>query len=232
MVQRTIILLCIFAAAMGLLETIVVVYLRELYYPGGFSFPLAAFSPRLYGIELLREFATLVMLLGIALLAGRGIRFFAWFLLAFAVWDIAYYLGLKLLLGWPSSFLTWDILFLIPWAWVGPVLAPLICCVMMILLALLILKMSDAGTRPVLSRNDWLILVGGALLILYAFLEDYGLLLYRSGLFGGLEAGTEAERLIAAFIPQRFNWLVFLAGSAFILLVIGRMWHRYKRTAG
>ncbi len=231
MTQRTIILLCIFSAAMGLLETIVVVYLRELYYPEGFSFPLAAFSPRLYGIELLRELATLVMLLSISMLAGRGIRIFASFLLTFAVWDVAYYLGLKLLLDWPASLLTWDILFLIPWAWAGPVLAPLLCCVMMILLAGLILRMSDSGTKPVMLRSDWLILVGGALLILYAFLEDYGLLLYRSGLFGGLEGGKETGRLIAAYVPVQFNWPVFLGGCGIILAVMGRMWRRHKRTA-
>ena len=47
---------------MGLLEAVVVVYLRELYYPAGFAFPLASMSKRIYITELLREVATIVML--------------------------------------------------------------------------------------------------------------------------------------------------------------------------
>ena len=80
-----------------------------------------------------REAATLVMLLGVAMLAGtdRWDRI-ALFCIAFGVWDIAYYVWLWVFLRWPPSLLTWDVLFLIPVPWVGPVVAPVIVSVVMI----------------------------------------------------------------------------------------------------
>jgi hypothetical protein len=63
--------LTVFSVAMGFLETAVVVYLRELYYPAGFAFPLAPIETSVAVTELLREAATLLMLLGVGVLAGR-----------------------------------------------------------------------------------------------------------------------------------------------------------------
>ena len=116
----------VFAIAMGFLETAVVVYLRVLLYPGGFSFPLAIMPHSLAIIEIYREAATLVMLIGIGYLSGKnGTTRFAFFLYAFAVWDLFYYVFLKIFIHWPESWMTWDILFLIPTNWVGPVVAPI-----------------------------------------------------------------------------------------------------------
>ena len=113
--KRVIILLILFSTAMGFMESAVVIYLRHIYYPEGFRFPLVPVS-NLDGItELFREFATLIMLVTISAIAGKNpVQRFAIFLLNFAIWDLAYYLFLKLFLGWPLSLFTWDILFLIP----------------------------------------------------------------------------------------------------------------------
>ena len=67
-------LLALFAAAMALLEAAVVVYMRRLYYPENplDIFPLdflSVYDPRL---ELAREASTIVMLIVVALLAGRA----------------------------------------------------------------------------------------------------------------------------------------------------------------
>ena len=123
-----------FAIAMGYLEAIVVAYLRALYYPNGFNFPLANLvQSEILLIEWVREFATIVMLVTVAMLAGK--KFFersAYFIFAFAVWDIFYYVFLKVILDWPASLFTWDVLFLIPWPWVGPVITPVLCSLLMI----------------------------------------------------------------------------------------------------
>ena len=130
--------LFIFAVAMGFLEAIVVVYVRELYYPEGFTFPLKALPANLVTIELIRELCTFLMLGSVAWLSGKTLlRRLSAFLFTFGVWDIIYYAALKLFLDWPESLLTWDILFLIPITWVGPVLAPIICSVVMIFMAML-----------------------------------------------------------------------------------------------
>src|SRR3989344_1428755 len=124
----------LYAVAMGFLEAAVVIYLRELFYPNGFNFPLKGFiDPSILSIEWMREFATIIMLLTVGFLAGeKAYKKFAYFIYAFAVWDIFYYVFLKLTLNWPDSFLTWDLLFLIPWPWISPVLAPLLCTILII----------------------------------------------------------------------------------------------------
>ncbi|MRR23953.1 hypothetical protein EG830_13360, partial [bacterium] len=130
--------IAVFAAAMGFLEGIVVIYLRELYYPDGFEFPLKLMSSDLVTAEWIREVATLIMLATVGIITGRnGLQRLFYALFAFGVWDIFYYVALNLLIGWPETLLTWDLLFLIPVSWLGPVLAPVINSLTMILMALL-----------------------------------------------------------------------------------------------
>jgi len=105
----------LFAVAMGMLESSVVIYLRELYYPAGFKFPLHATSYTVAVTELFRELSTLIMLLGIGMLAGKNKHErFAWFIYSFAIWDIFYYVFLYLLINWPVTLFDWDVLFLLP----------------------------------------------------------------------------------------------------------------------
>src|SRR5512145_3298865 len=90
----------VFGIAVGFMESAVVVYLRELYYPRGFCFPLQTMPGRVGLTELLRELSTLVILTSIAFLAGTNSRQrFAWFFYTFAIWDIFYYVFLKLLIN-------------------------------------------------------------------------------------------------------------------------------------
>lgn len=114
----------VFAIAMGLLEAICVIYLRRL-------LPVAegqSILPDTHaGIEIIREACTVVMLVCIAWLVGTGgLSRATCFFYAFGIWDIVYYVGLWWLAGWPTSILEWDCLFLIPKAWYGPVLAPVL----------------------------------------------------------------------------------------------------------
>ena len=107
--------LIIFSIAMGFLEAIVVVYIREIYYPQGFQFPLKEFPQWIIVIELIREICTLLMLGTVAWISGQTfLQRFSVFIFIFGIWDIFYYIALKLFLNWPDSILTWDILFLIP----------------------------------------------------------------------------------------------------------------------
>ena len=144
--KHKIIIITTFAIAMGFLEAAVVVYMREILYPAGFEFPLSPIPVNLALTELFRELATMIMLLSIGFLAAR--RFstgFAWFIYSFAIWDIFYYVFLWAILGWPESLMTWDVLFLIPTTWTGPVLAPLVLSLTMILLAMIILQKAEGG---------------------------------------------------------------------------------------
>jgi len=74
----------LFAVAFALVESSVVVYLRALYYPAGFSFPLRLMEIAHLGVELGREIATIVMLVAIGVIAGRPAwERFGYFLIAF-----------------------------------------------------------------------------------------------------------------------------------------------------
>ncbi len=210
-------IITIFAIAMAFIETTVVVYLRELYYGGGFDFPLKGFiEPNILAIEWVREFGTIIMLLAIGVLAGKKMyEKLAYFILAFSIWDIFYYVFLKVLLNWPSSFLTWDILFLIPLPWISPVLAPLICCVILMALAISIIYFNDKGHNVKISLKEWTLLIFGMLLVLYTWLYDYSKLIFSEGFgkeFFSLVENAELYSVISSYVPQVYNWTVFWVG--------------------
>lgn len=223
---RMFILLSIFSVAMAFMESAIVVYLRELYYPGGFTFPLAPMAGNILYTELLREAATLIMLLTMGLLAGRNpAQKFVLFLYCFAIWDIFYYLFLWVLIQWPSSLLTWDILFLLPVPWIGPVLAPVILSVTMIGLATLIFTLHSKGYNVSFNRTDWLLLVSGSLVVIGSFTIDY---------FNILLNAPKADMLTAlsGFIPQGYNWGLFIAGELIILADFIYLYQRRSKYAG
>lgn len=218
--EQKLVYVSIFAIAMGLLEAIVVVYLREIYYPNGFDFPLAITSPRIFLAELSREACTLIMLLSIALLASQNpLQRFAYFLFSFAVWDLVYYLGLKIFLNWPSSLLTWDVLFLIPITWVGPVLAPVICSLTMIIYAMTIFHVQSKKPDFYLQFSEWFFLLSGAALIFIAFISDYLKIILTHSSLPELFSLSENQfilNLISTHIPTYFNWPLFGLGLIII----------------
>jgi hypothetical protein len=190
-----------YAVAMAYVESAVVVYLRAIYYPQGFAFPLAPLPPGMVAIEIGREAATLVMLLGVAMLAGmqRWERFLA-FCVSFGVWDLFYYVWLWLLVGWPPSLFTWDVLFLIPVPWTGPVLAPVIVSVLLVVGGLLLWRKGARGEPVRFPIPLRILALTGALLVLGSFVLDFRLVLrqmepppFRWGLFGlGVSLGVVA----------------------------------------
>ena len=187
--------LALYAVAMGLLEAVVVIYLRELYYPDGFGFPIVIIPDPLAMTELLRELTTLLMILAVAMLAGndRTDRFFV-FALVFGLWDIVYYLGLWLFLDWPDSLFTWDVLFLIPVPWLGPVIYPLIIAALLIV-GYIVHELQRLRGRPLrLSVAEWGVASTGAIVVIVAFCWNW--------------------RVVAAQIaPSEFPVWIFLTGT-------------------
>jgi multidrug transporter EmrE-like cation transporter len=160
MLKRLMIALA-FSVAFAYIESAVVVYLRAIFYPDGFTFPLAMFDltnlgRRLGLTEIGREAATLVLIVTAAwLFGGNRQERVAYFLLIFAVWDIFYYAWLRVLLEWPASMMDWDVLFLIPRLWASAVLYPVLVSIAMVALAVVILYRS-AQKRPLIVRwSDW-----------------------------------------------------------------------------
>jgi hypothetical protein len=214
-----------FAIAMAYLESAVVVYLRKIYYPNGFRFPLVALDVSIAVTEIFREAATVVMLIAIGALVGRS-RYekFAFFLLSFAVWDIFYYVFLWLLLAWPESLMTWDILFLIPVMWVGPVVTPIILSLTMIVLAGGILKIEAAGTFRGIRPSEWALLIVGSVVVIVSFTADYTTFVVQEGGWQSLFSMEDAARSIREqYIPIEFPWWIFVVGEGIIVAGIVKM---------
>jgi hypothetical protein len=199
----------IFSIAFGYIEAAVVVYLREIFYPDGFGFPLSistidSVSRRLLLTEVGREAATLVLILTGAWLFGRNLRQrVAYFMTIFAVWDIFYYLWLKVLLNWPASIMDWDILFLIPVPWAGPVLAPVLVSVVMLVFAVVILY-RDCREKPIkVTLYDWLAISVSAVIVIVSFCIP----------------GPHTDRQDYA---SYFYWPLFSAGMLFAVLIFAK----------
>jgi len=206
--RARLLVVAVFAVAMAWVESAVVFYLRRLvdrlepYQPN--PLPVAG---DLGGAELIRELATLVMLATVGWLAGRTARArFGYFTVAFGVWDIFYYIFLRLMTGWPHSLLDWDILFLLPLPWWGPVLAPVSIASLMILGGGL-LALNDTRSGPPLwpSRGTRALAAVGVFLALYVFMAD------------AIRAVQRGES-IQQVLPPSFNWPLFLVAWALMAL--------------
>lgn len=198
--------LTLFSIAMGFMETVIVVYLRKLYYPDGFDFPLITMHLDILKAEILREAATVIMLVAIGILSGRtASEKFAYFIFSFAIWDIFYYVFLKVLLDWPASLFTWDILFLIPVPWVGPVIAPCLVSVTMIILAASIVYYSNKGYRTKIERGEWMLFISGSLIVILSFSIDT------------MKFITLSPDEPATATPSAYDWWIFWLGELFIV---------------
>lgn len=226
--RRAVLSLILFGFAFGYVEAAVVVYLRHIYdpirqqlHPGkppGDLFPLITAEqlhrqgPRyeqLLATELGRELATMVMLAAVPLAVTRNFRqWLAGFVLSFGVWDLTFYLFLKVILDWPASFATWDILFLVPLPWVGPVLAPCIVAALMVWGGILVLRRELAGGKVHMRAWHWAGIVAGGLVLMVAFMWDW-------------------RNTTAGHPPNVFNWPLFAAGA---LMGAGFFAHAYYGT--
>ncbi len=204
-----------FGIAMAFLESSVVVYLRKLYYPEGFSFPLNPIDIHTAFVEIWREAATIVMLISIAIIAGKNkIERFSYFIFCFGVWDIFYYIFLKAIVAWPASLFTWDILFLIPFTWTGPVIAPVINSLTMVIIALILLYFKDKNKMLEAFKPTIYMLIIGSFLVLAAYLEEYLSFMLVEFSFSELfnVKNSALTDYSVSFVPETFSWFLFCAG--------------------
>ena len=210
--RRLLAWLTVWSLAFGVVEGVVVVYLRRLFYPGapanGPLFPLRDMGAAVALTEVVREAATLLMLLGVAMLAERRpLRRFAAFAFCFGVWDLAFYATLRLALGWPTGLLEWDVLFLIPAPWTAPVLAPVLVSLALVGAAVLVLRRIDDAAPSPFRPLDWIAQAACGALVLWSFFWNVAPVA-RMGL------------------PGAYPWWLFLAGWLGGLLVFARAWRR------
>lgn len=186
-----------FAVAMAYVESAAVVYLRgALDLESNRIFPLQSSEAvgALTYIELGRELATLVMLAAIGLLAGRTwLERLAWSAVAFGVWDIGYYFWLWVFIGWPTGLDTWDLLFLLPLPWVGPVWAPVAVSCALIGFGLVGAAVMRRGMAVRVRPWQGAAGVIGGLLVILSFVVD-------------------APAILSGALPRDYPWWIFAAG--------------------
>lgn len=202
--QKNILLVGIFAIAMAYLESAVVVYLRgkyrieDLVRDTNFIVDVYTF------IEIGREASTLVMLVMIGLIAGNTRqKKIAFSIFAFGIWDIFYYVWLFLFIQWPKSIFDWDILFLIPLPWWGPVITPILISVLLIAFAYLLI----IEIKFKITLFDWIIYCASVIIVLYTFMEDS----FRSLISGGINLNE--------IRPTNYNWALFLVAYLSMIII-------------
>jgi hypothetical protein len=167
-------------------------------------------------VEIVREAATMIMLATVGVIAGRNlVSRLGYALIAFGVWDIFYYVFLVPMTGWPNSLLDWDILFLIPLPWWGPILAPMSIAVLMIIWGTLVTQLEHLQAA---ALSDWRVLgISGAgiLLALYVFMAD------------AIRVAPEGEAALREMLPTQFSWGLFLLA---LLLMSAPIWQLVMRT--
>ena len=212
-----------FAVAMAWVESAVVYYLRthlDRIEPHQAN-PLPLIGA-LGSVELVRELATMIMLLTTGSLAGRTWRErVGYTFLAFGVWDIFYYVFLKVMCGWPHSLLDWDILFLLPLPWWGPILAPILIASQMIVWGTFASQVETDPLPRVSNGCGWVLCFLGTVLALLAFMAD------------ALRVARQGADAIREVLPAEFNWWLFLVALALMTApLVQELWrHRPRQEA-
>lgn len=202
-----------FAAAMAWLESATVYYLRLMF---DRIEPFQQNPLPLHGVigpvELVREAATLLMLLAAGALAGRTTRTrLGYAAIAFGIWDVLYYVFLRAITGWPKTPLDWDVLFLLPLPWWGPVLAPVCIAVLLIAWGTLTTQAGDREPATVSEWHVWTLSALGAALALYLFMAD------------ALRATPRGLDAVRNVLPEAFNWPAFATALALMAAPVVRL---------
>ena len=154
------------------------------------------------------------MLAFIGFIAGKTpLEKFCYFLYSFGLWDIFYYIWLKLIVNWPPSLLTWDLLFLVPVPWVAPVLAPLIVASTMTIVAAVIIYLQERGLYFKISKLDLALGALAALLIFVSFVLDF-------------------PRMVAQQSPVKYHWELLIFGEFLGLFVAFRILFLKQKIGG
>ena len=171
-------------------------------------------------VELVREAATLLMLAAVGALAGqtRQTRL-AYTAIAFGVWDIFYYVFLRLICDWPKSLFDWDVLFLLPLPWWGPVLAPVCIALLMIAGGTLASQFHFRNPATSLTTAVWRVNWLGIALALYVFMAD------------ALHAAHQGLDVATTVLPTAFNWSVFGVALALMAAPVAQIVWRMRPDA-
>lgn len=206
--------LTLLGISFAFIESSVVIYLRNLYYPEGNLFPLKEIPKNILIVEILREFSTLILIYSSAILSGKTrITKIASFFYIFGIWDIFYYIFLYLFLKWPKAIFEWDILFLIPFPWASPVYAPVLCSISFIIFSIFLFYFWKEGYPVPVYFKDFLFILISFIIILISFFY-------------------ETKNIIEGFVPEKFPYGLFFLGlllfNFYWILKLKKIYSKYS----
>jgi hypothetical protein len=119
---------------------------------------------------------------------------------------------------WPRSLLDWDILFLVPLPWWGPVLAPVCIALLMICWGTLVTQFEREGQSMRSNWKTWSVNWIGVAMALYVFMED------------AIPVAGHGTQALRELLPTQFNWPLFITALALmsvpVVELISRLsWH-------
>lgn len=202
--------LTLWGITFGYIEAAIVIYIREIYYPNGFQFPVILAENHVALVEIIREAMTLIILWMTAQLTRRTFHGkLAFFMFLFGVWDIVYYIVLKIFLGWPDSLATWDILFLLPFPWVGPVWAPVVVSIALISVSILVLTHHEKSGPLSIPNWAWVVEIVCGIVIIISFL-------------------IPGQAVIHETVPTHYPWYLFWSAYLTAITVFLRVYFGKK----
>jgi len=201
--------LTLFAISFAFVIGVTVYYFRLHFYAPQFSFPINWKEGLPFYTLFGRQLASLMVIFLLAWLSGKNLKQkIAAFLYVFGVWDIFYYLSLYIICRWPNSFLTNDLLFVIPLPWTGPVLAPMVVSLVLISLGVTLFFLDKKSMQLNSPFILWVFeIVSGGFIVL-SFLWNF-------------QAVYQGE------VPTPFPWFLFISG---LILGIGSFGYSVLRT--
>ncbi|MBW1889662.1 MAG: hypothetical protein JRI93_03930, partial [Deltaproteobacteria bacterium] len=109
-----------------------------------------------------------------------------------------YYIWLYVMVGWPESLMTWDLLFYVPLPWVGPVITPVLIALAMVVAGSLIIYFDEKGCDIRWRWYDMSIELTCGLVMIVAFCWDWKNILQIPG------------PVEYTGIPNPFAWWLYL----------------------
>jgi hypothetical protein len=114
--------------------------------------------------------------------------------------------------------LDWDILFLLPMPWWGPVLAPVMISALMIFWGTLTTQFEHTAALALSNARVWFLNFAGVALALYVFMADT------------LAAAPQGLKAVCDVVPEKFNWPLFLVAWLLMAAPVLQMgWQFLKR---
>ena len=94
----------------------------------------------------------------------------------------------------------------------------------MVLICMMILHYSGKGFKASIHSSEWILLIIGSLIVIFAYIQDYSNFMLNKFAFSDFIFIKDKEAVLAHashYIPQKFNWYIFGLGQTLLFVATG-----------